>query len=76
MPEYKATAYLRLSYALDRTNESDSISNQKKLIKDFVQSHHDIELYSESLDDGYSCIHIDSPAFQQMMEDITAGKIN
>ena len=36
MPKYKGDAYLRLSYSADRSVESDSIANQKKLIEDFV----------------------------------------
>lgn len=54
MSVYKANAYLRLSYAADRTEESDSIQNQKKLIEDFVAAHPDIEIVSERVDDGYS----------------------
>jgi len=54
MPEYKATAYLRLSYTDDRSAESDSITNQKKLIEDFAAAHSDIELVAEKVDDGYS----------------------
>ena len=54
MPEYKATEYLRLSYSMDRENESDSITNQKKLIEDFLKGHPEIELVSEHVDDGYS----------------------
>ena len=54
MPKYKGDAYLRLSYSADRSMESDSIANQKKLIEDFVAAHPDIELVSERVDDGYS----------------------
>lgn len=32
MPKYKATAYIRLSYTDDHSSESDSVSNQRKLI--------------------------------------------
>lgn len=54
--EYKAAAYLRLSYTDDRSTESDSITNQKKLIEDYVAKHPEIELVSEWVDDGYSGI--------------------
>lgn len=37
-------------------NESDSITNQKKLIADFLKGHPEIELVSERIDDGYSGI--------------------
>ena len=76
MSKYQATAYLRLSYTDDRSEESDSITNQKKLIEDFVASHPDIELAAEKVDDGYSGVLFDRPAFQEMMADITAGMIN
>ena len=76
MPKYKADEYLRVSYAADRSEESDSIGNQKKLIEDFVAAHPDIEIVSERIDDGYSGVLFDRPAFQEMMNDIMAGKIN
>lgn len=74
--KYKATAYLRLSYTDDRSTESDSITNQKKLIEDYVAKHPEIELVSERVDDGYSGIVFDRPAFQQMLTDIKNGSID
>lgn len=76
MPKFQATAYLRLSYTENHENESDSIANQKKLIEDYLKGHPDIELVSEKVDDGYSGILFDRPAFQEMMQDITDGKVN
>ena len=76
MPKYQAAEYLRLSYTDDKSIESDSISNQKRLIEDFLKSHTDIQLVSIRIDDGYSGILFDRPAFQEMMNDVTAGKIN
>lgn len=76
MSVYQADAYLRLSYTADRTEESDSIQNQKKLIQDFVAVHPDIEIVSERVDDGYSGVLFNRPAFLEMMEDIKAGKVN
>ena len=76
MPKFEATAYLRLSYTENHENESDSIANQKKLIEDYVKGHPDIELVSEKVDDGYSGILFDRPAFQEMMQDIMEGRVN
>lgn len=76
MSKFMAAAYLRLSYSIDRTVESDSIQNQKKLIEDYVSAHPDIELVSERVDDGYTGVLFDRPAFQDMMDDIMAGKVN
>ena len=84
MPEYRAAKYVRLSYAddkkdgkqADRQNDSDSVVNQSKLIDDFVSKHPDIEIVEEKIDDGYSGIIFDRPAFKEMMADVEAGKIN
>lgn len=76
MPKFKATSYIRLSYTDDRSSESDSVSNQRKLIENFTRQNPDIEVVSEKIDDGYSGIIFDRPAFKEMMEDITDGKIN
>ncbi|MDR2932177.1 MAG: recombinase family protein [Oscillospiraceae bacterium] len=83
MPEYRATKYVRLSYADDKKDkqsdgrqDSDSVINQSKLIDDFVKKHPDIEIVSEKIDDGWSGLLFDRPSFKEMMEDIEAGKIN
>ncbi len=76
MPTYKAASYIRLSYTNSRASESDSISNQRKLIEDFVKDNPDIEIVTEKVDDGYSGIIFDRPAFQGMMREISNGHIN
>ncbi|MDD4495897.1 MAG: recombinase family protein [Eubacteriales bacterium] len=76
MPKYKAAKYVRLSYTDDKENESDSIINQKKLIDEFVKGNPDIEIVNERVDDGYSGIVFDRPAFKQMMQDIKNGVVN
>lgn len=76
MPKYQATAYIRLSYTDDKASESDSVGNQRKLIENFAANHPEIEIVSEKIDDGYSGIIFDRPAFKEMMQDITEGKIN
>ena len=56
MPKYKATAYIRLSYTDDHSSESDSVSNQRKLIENFVERNPDIEVVSEKIDDAASSL--------------------
>ena len=73
MPKYKATAYIRLSYTDDHSSESDSVSNQRKLIENFVERN---PVVSEKIDDGYSGIIFDHPAFKEMMQVVTDGNIN
>ena len=76
MPKYKATKYIRLSYTDDRSAESDSVGNQRKLIDDFIARNPDIEVVSEHIDDGYSGTIFDRPAFKEMMQDVMNGTIN
>lgn len=67
MPKYQATSYIRLSYTDDRSSESDSVTNQRKLIENFIERNPDIEIISEKIDDGYSGIIFDRPAFKEMV---------
>ena len=74
--KYSAVMYLRISVTDGKDGESNSIGNQKKQIDDFVKSNPDIEIVSEKVDDGYSGVIFERPAFKEMMEDIQNGKIN
>ena len=76
MPKYKAAAYIRLSYTDDRASESDSVGNQRRLIQDFAERSPDIEIVTEKIDDGYSGIIFDRPAFKEMMQEVMDGAIN
>ena len=76
MPKYQAAEYIRLSYTDDKMSESDSVGNQRKLIENFVSQNADIEVIEEKINDGYSGIIFDRPAFKEMMQDVTDGRIN
>lgn len=78
---YHAAIYARLSKedggsAGAGKKESNSISNQKSLIRDFVKDKDDIVIVSERVDDGYSGSSFERPAFQMMMEDIRRGTVD
>lgn len=73
---YKAIKYIRLSYTDDKTIESDSVANQRRLIDDFIEKHPEIEVVDEKIDDGYSGVLFDRPAFQEMMRMIEEGQAN
>lgn len=74
--------YLRLSKAdgdlgKDFKDESYSIENQRKLLKDYLQSSGELQgTVKEYIDDGYSGTNFNRPAFIQMVEDAKSGKIN
>ncbi len=78
---YHAAIYVRLSkedgdVAGPAKAESNSISNQKNLIRDFLKDKDDIIVVSERVDDGYSGSNFERPGFQMMMEDIRRGKVD
>lgn len=73
---YDADVYLRLSKEDGDKEESDSITNQRELILEFLKSREDIRIHEVRVDDGYSGVNFERPAFQQMLEDIKAGKVN
>ena len=73
---YKACIYTRLSKDDGDKPESDSISNQKALIRDFLKNHSEIQAVSEKSDDGYSGVNFDRPGFQEMMDEIRSGKVD
>lgn len=78
---YHAAIYVRLSkedgdVAGASKAESNSISNQKELIRDFLKDKEDIVVVSERVDDGYSGSSFERPGFQQMLEDIRRGAVD
>lgn len=73
---YIADAYYRLSRDDGDKIESDSIVNQKALVKEFLKVNPDIQIHEEKVDDGYTGVNFKRPAFISMMEDIKAGKVN
>ncbi len=56
--------------------ESNSISNQKNLVRDFLKDKEDIVVVSERVDYGYSGSSFERPSFQLMMEDIKKGIVD
>ena len=78
---YDTAVYLRLSDEDDdvsrrEKSESESIANQKNLILDFLKTKTNINIAGEYVDDGVSGSSFSRPAFNKMMEDIEAGRIN
>ena len=78
---YHAAIYVRLSkedgdVAGASKAESNSISNQRELIRDFLKDKKDIVVVSERVDDGYSGSSFERPSFKLMMEDIKKGVVD
>jgi DNA invertase Pin-like site-specific DNA recombinase len=73
---WNADIYVRLSKEDGDMEESDSISNQRALIRDYLSSKTDINIITERVDDGFTGTNFQRPSFIQMMEDIKSGAVN
>lgn len=58
-----------------KTDDSQSIQNQKAMLRDYCHER-DWEIYDIYSDDGYSGIDRTRPAFNRLLHDCEAGKIN
>ncbi len=73
---YTAGLYIRLSREDDdKTYESESITNQKSLLLQYVKENN-LRVYDTYIDDGYSGTYFDRPDFNRLLNDIESGKIN
>lgn len=65
MQVYRAIKYIRLSYTDDKSTESDSVANQRKLIDNYIVQHPEIEVVDEKIDDGYSGVLLTGQHFRK-----------
>lgn len=73
---YNVGIYLRLSKEDGDNFESESISNQRKIIKEYIDRNDNMQIYDEYVDDGYSGANFNRPEFKRMLDDIQNKKIN
>ncbi|MCH5279983.1 MAG: recombinase family protein [Lachnospiraceae bacterium] len=73
---FYAAAYIRLSREDGDKAESDSIGNQKKLIREYIKEKTDISLYDLYIDDGFTGTNFHRPAFERMLADIEEKRVN
>jgi DNA invertase Pin-like site-specific DNA recombinase len=81
MPEstikvWNTCGYVRLSREDGDKEESNSVKGQKEMIRDYLRRTPDLRECDMKVDDGYTGSNFERPAFQEMMADIKAGKIN
>ena len=84
LTEYFAILYLRLSkedkLRMSKTvrgeYESDSISNQRKLIYNYLKNYPEITVIDEAFDDGYTGTNYDRPGFHKVLDAIKEGRVN
>ena len=72
---YNVGIYLRLSKEDELSGQSESINNQRDFITSYVihQGWNIVEVY---IDDGFSGLNFNRPAFKRMVADIESKKIN
>ncbi len=72
---YNVGIYLRLSKEDETAGHSESISNQRDYITSYVldQGWNIIDVY---IDDGFSGLNFNRPAFKKLVEDIENKKVN
>jgi len=71
----KVGIYIRLSREDGDNRESESITNQRKIITEYIENN-DLILIDEYVDDGYSGTNFNRPGFKRMIADIEKKKID
>lgn len=71
---WNATLYLRLSRDDGDKEESNSITGQRELLRDYISQRPELREYAVRIDDGFSGSTFDRPSFQKMIEDVKAGR--
>ena len=66
--------YIRLSVE-DNKNRGNSIEHQQMLLKNFVAVNPEFHIVKTYIDNGKTGTNFERPAFQEMLQDIEAGKI-
>ena len=73
---YNTAVYIRLSREDGDKAESDSVSNQKKLILNFIGKKEEFVVYDMYIDDGFSGTNFRRPGFERLIRDVEAGRVN
>ena len=73
---WNTCGYVRLSREDGDKEESNSVTGQKDLIRDYLSRHPELRECDMKVDDGFTGSNFQRPGFQAMMELVRAGKIN
>ena len=73
---WNTCGYVRLSREDGDKEESNSVTGQKDLIREYLSRHPDLRECGMKVDDGFTGADFERPAFQEMMEDVRRGRIN
>ena len=73
--EYHVALYIRLSKEDESEGPSESVTNQQSLLNEFAAQRR-LSVYDTYIDDGFSGTTFERPAFQRMIADIEAKRVN
>lgn len=73
--DYHVGLYIRLSKEDENEGPSESVTNQKSLLNDFVTQHR-LTVYDIYVDDGWSGTNFERPEFKRLIADIEEKKVN
>lgn len=73
---WNATLYLRLSRDDGDKEESNSITGQRELLRDYIRNRPEFHEYAVRVDDGFTGSNFERPDFKRMMEDVKEGRTN
>ncbi len=78
LSDYTIAVYLRISREDITFGESNSIKNQRELIKNYIESRTSFEKSKiiEYIDDGFTGSNTERPAYRQLMKDVNNKLIN
>ena len=71
---YNVGLYCRISLDDGNVGESGSIQTQKIILSKYAKDNI-LNIYKIYVDDGYSGLNFNRPAFNEMLNDIESGKI-
>lgn len=75
--EWIAGVYIRLSLEDgDDKEESNSVTNQRGIIMEFLKQYPEIKVYDIYVDDGFTGTNFERPSFKRMLQDWMAKDIN
>lgn len=73
---WKSALYIRLSREDGDKAESDSVTNQKKLLTHYIKEHEEFMFSEVYIDEDFTGTNFKRPAFLRMIKDIEKGIIN
>ncbi|SCP98587.1 recombinase family protein [Anaerobium acetethylicum] len=81
LDSYRTGMYLRLSSGDDDRDgkgkvDSNSITNQKLLIEDFIKTRPEFKLADMFVDDGFTGSNFERPGYQHMMKAVEQGRLD